>query len=97
MGNAERERLVIHLDLARAEDSLFEEVERVVLRFPGDVPLEFELERSGDFQASLQARKPSGVRPDPELLDRLGELCGAASVRLEKASKPVSWTGSQES
>ena len=96
VGNAERERLVIHLDLARAEDSLFEEVERVVLRYPGDVPLEFELERSGDFQASLQARKPSGVRPDPELLDRLGELCGAASVRLEKESKPVSGTGCQE-
>ena len=87
--NGGGERLVIHLDLGQAEDSLFEKVEQVLLKYPGDVPLEFELERRGDFQASLKARKPSGVRPDPELLDRLGELCGAASVRLEKSAKTV--------
>ena len=85
--NGGGERLVIHLDLGQAEDSLFEKVEQVLLKYPGDLPLEFELERRGDFQASLKARKPSGVRPDPELLDRLGELCGAASVRLEKSAK----------
>ena len=83
----EGDRLVICLDLAKAENPLFEDIEQILLGYPGDVPLEFELERRGDFQASLRAQKPTGIRPDPELLGRLKKLCGATSIRLEKFVK----------
>ena len=78
-------RLVICLDLAKAENPLFEGIEQILLGYPGDVPLEFELESRGDFLTSLRAQQPTGIRPDSELLGRLKKLCGATSVRLEKS------------
>ena len=82
-------RLVIHVDLERVEPSWFDDVERVVSQYPGESPLEFELERPGDFRAAVQARKPAGVKPDPELVSRLEQICGSASVRLANVPKSV--------
>ncbi len=83
----EAARLVIHVDLERAEEGWFDEVERVVSEFRGDTPWGFELERRGDFQASVRARNPAGLRLTPELLRRLEQIRGTSSVRLEKEAR----------
>ena len=80
----ETERLVIHVDLERTKEGWFDEVERIVSEFPGDTPWGFELERRGDFEARVRARKPAGLRPAPELLSRLEQIRGTSSVRLER-------------
>jgi DNA polymerase-3 subunit alpha len=79
-----KNQLRIRVNLAKARDGLDEELERLLLAFPGEVPVVFELTRPGNFVARLAVRRPRAVKADAELLGRLRTLCGEEAISLEK-------------
>ena len=82
-----RPQLLIRLNLedaSRAQD-LADQLEALLSAHPGSNPVVFELTRPGDFRARLRSRRPTAVRAEGELIQRLKELCGEGAVSLEKA------------
>jgi len=75
--------LRIRVNLEEAEETLVEELARLLAAYPGDNPVVFELTRPGDFLVRLQPRKPRAVKAEAELLGRLRALCGEEAVFLE--------------
>jgi DNA polymerase-3 subunit alpha len=82
--NGGRTELVIRLNLERVEDSLIDDLESLLAKYPGENPLSFELTRPGNFRAHLLSRQPNAVRAEGELLDRLRALCGEEAIVLVK-------------
>ena len=79
-----RAQLRIRINLDAPSEGRVDELASILAAYPGESPVVFELARPGDFVARVQSRAPRGVKTDDELLDRLRQLCGEESIRLEK-------------
>ncbi len=82
--NGSKPPVVIRLNLAEAPENLADELERVLMGFPGEHPVILELTRPGDFQARLRLRRPKGVQASGEALAYLRSVCGEGAVSIEK-------------
>ena len=82
--NGSKSELLIRVNLAAAGETVVEELEKLLAKYPGENPVVFELFRPGDFQARLRPRKARAVKAEGELLSRLREICGAEALPLEK-------------
>ena len=82
--NGAKAQLRIRINLDALSDGRLDDLAGVLAAYPGESPVVFELARPGDFVVRIQSRAPRGVKTDDELLDRLRELCGDESIRLEK-------------
>ena len=75
--------VVIRVRLGRPEkknESVARRLLEVFDEKPGEAMVRFEIEREGDFEAMLEPERH--VRPDPEFVSRVQEICGKNSVRL---------------
>src|SRR5579859_1804028 len=82
--NGAKPELLIRVNLQRASETLAEDLEKLLLAFPGENPVVLELTRPGNFLARLRPRQPRAVRAEDELLTRLRNLCGDDAVCLQK-------------
>jgi DNA polymerase-3 subunit alpha len=82
--NGSKAELLIRVNLAAAGETVVEELEKLLAKYPGENPVVFELFRPGGFQARLRPRKARAVKAEGELLSRLREICGEEAVFLEK-------------
>ena len=82
--NGAKPELLIRVNLQRASETLAEDLEKLLLAFPGENPVVLELIRPGNFLARLRPRQPRAVRAEDELLTRLRNLCGDDAVSLQK-------------
>ncbi len=80
--NSGKAELRIHLNTDAADETLVEELGKLLAAYPGETPIVFELTRPGDFVARLRPQKPRAVKTDGELLQRLRALCGNEEVLL---------------
>jgi DNA polymerase-3 subunit alpha len=75
--------VVIRVRLGRPEKKNGSVARRLLEIFdekPGEAMVRLEIEREGDFEALLEPDRH--VRPDPEFVARVQEICGKNSVRL---------------
>ncbi|MGH9784913.1 MAG: hypothetical protein ACRD88_12090, partial [Terriglobia bacterium] len=72
--------VVIRVRLGRNNGSVARRLLEVFDEKPGEAMVRLELEREGDFEALLEPDRH--VRPDPEFVARVQEVCGKNSVRL---------------
>ena len=90
--NGVRPELRIRVNLNQTGKNWVDELERLLVAYPGENPLAFELIRPGDFWVVLRPRRLRGVQAAPDLLDRLRELCGEEAV-LSEPVRPLNGNG----
>lgn len=82
--NGAKEEVLIRLNLAETEEKTVEELEQLLAAHPGENPVVFELTKAGDFLARLRPRRLSAIKADPEVVERLRELCGQDAVSIKE-------------
>jgi DNA polymerase-3 subunit alpha len=70
-------------------DETFAGVKQLLQTSPGNVPVSFELRRSGQFEARIRLDGRYAVRPTPDLTQGLEKLLGPKSVRYGYAQSPA--------
>jgi DNA polymerase III subunit alpha len=82
--NGKKPAVHIRINPADISDRLLSELDGLLRAHPGDNPVLFELERTGDFRALMRPQDPKVVDATDELLTSLRGLFGEQAVSVEK-------------
>ncbi len=78
--NGGRAEFRIRLSLKDGAEKTAEALSGLLAAFPGDHPVVLEIERTNDFRAVVRPHRRFAVRPSEELIGRVRELGGEASL-----------------
>lgn len=76
-------RLILRLFVPGLEMNLMEELKNILLEYPGECPVFFDLEIPYNCRIRIQSREIIGITPNETLMRRLESLFGEDSVILE--------------
>lgn len=81
-----RERMTrslrIHINLEQMTSETVERLQRVLCEHPGEASVIFELEHPKVYLLTLRPNQLVKVRPDPQLVLKVENLCGVGAVRF---------------
>jgi DNA polymerase III subunit alpha len=70
----------VRVDLGAMDTATLDELQKIITSRPGRCKVEFELVNPDGTMATLEAE--SGVRPDPDLLQQVRDICGLDAVAI---------------
>jgi len=79
----------IIVDLDAVDEARFEELKELLLRYPGELPVRFELVRPGKFRARVVPPVALTVAPSAELQAELAARLGGGRTELEFRAHPA--------
>lgn len=80
---ARAKRMVLHINLASLEASIFEELKNLLGSHTGNCPVFFELETDNAYQMLVQSLEVQGVDPSEDLTNILEDLLGENTVFIQ--------------